>query len=459
MDSTAIKSGAAPASPVPPAAEPMPSLKQDGASMPYRILQFCASLRITVVLFALSFILVFYGTWAQKEESNWTVVSEYFRTDVVWIRLRVLFFFFADIPPNLAIPYPSGWLLGGMLLVNLLAAHAIRFQVSWKRSGILLIHAGIILMMLGELVAGLFAIEGRMPIVEGYAADYVEHDRQTELAITTRVDANKDEEVIVPGSKLMEGQSIQTDYLPFGVEVLKYMINAEFFPARPDLANFATTGIGLKQVAAARGETVGVDAEQRIEFAAAYVALTRRDNGAPLGAYLVSSYHTFLNYKPDQIEVDGKEYALRLRPKRSFRDYTVFLKKLTHDVYPGTKKPKDFRSAVRLTDTKNGDDLQVDIYMNHPLRYRGETFYQASLHHMTTGTVLQVVRNPGWQMPYWSCGIVTIGLLIHFGIMLVKFVSSRSALTPVHAGIGGSGMGVRTPQGQKPRLPRGGSHA
>ena len=49
-------------------------------------------------------------------------------------------------------PFPGGWLLGSVLLVNLLAAHAIRFKLSWKRSGILLLHAGIILMMIGEFI-------------------------------------------------------------------------------------------------------------------------------------------------------------------------------------------------------------------------------------------------------------------------------------------------------------------
>src|SRR5262249_18987910 len=92
-------------------------------------------------------------------------------------------------PPRLP-PRPSfagGWLLGAALLVNLLAAHLVRFRLSWKRSGILLIHSGIIVMMLGELVTGMFAIEGNMVIDQGASSNYVVHNRTPELAVVLPV--------------------------------------------------------------------------------------------------------------------------------------------------------------------------------------------------------------------------------------------------------------------------------
>jgi hypothetical protein len=69
--------------------------------------------------------------------------------------------------------------------------------------------------------------------------------------------------------------------------------------------------------------------------------------------------------------------------------------------------------------------------MNAPLRYEGETFYQADVNRTNSGkeigTVLQVVRNPGWTLPYISCLVVSLGLFIHFGIHLVGFLSKRAA--------------------------------
>jgi hypothetical protein len=68
----------------------------------------------------------------------------------------------------------------------------------------------------------------------------------------------------------------------------------------------------------------------------------------------------------------------------------------------------------------------VLIRMNEPMRHRGETYYQADWNKATErGTVLQVVRNPGWQLPYWSCGIVALGMIIHFGLNLSTFLQRR----------------------------------
>ncbi len=67
------------------------------------------------------------------------------------------------------------------------------------------------------------------------------------------------------------------------------------------------------------------------------------------------------------------------------------------------------------------------IYMNNPLRYRGETFYQASFKPGDGGTVLQVVRNPGWLLPYIACTLGALGMLIHFGMHLTRFVNRRRA--------------------------------
>ncbi len=40
-----------------------------------------------------------------------------------------------------------------------------------------------------------------------------------------------------------------------------------------------------------------------------------------------------------------------------------------------------------------------------------------------SGTVLQVVRNPGWLMPYIACAIGALGLIIHFGAGLLRFLN------------------------------------
>ena len=92
-----------------------------------------ASLKLTVVLLAMSAVLVFIGTLAQVHLGIWTVVHTYFRSFFVWVPLEVFFTPTHHANRWLGFPYPGGWLLGAVLLVNLLAAHIVRFKISWKR--------------------------------------------------------------------------------------------------------------------------------------------------------------------------------------------------------------------------------------------------------------------------------------------------------------------------------------
>jgi ABC-type transport system involved in cytochrome c biogenesis permease subunit len=138
---------------------------------------------------------------------------------------------------------------------------------------------------------------------------------------------------------------------------------------------------------------------------------------------------------PSQVTVDGHTYTIGLRNERIYKPYTITLTNFEHTKYAGTNTPKDFASTVRLLDPETGDDREVRIWMNHPLRHGGETFYQQSTvpgdtisgETKDTGTVLQVVKNPGWILPYISCCVVTLGMLIHFGLGIVAFTSKNAA--------------------------------
>src|SRR5262245_32645408 len=245
MQDTAVKAGTpAPAVSAQPSAPASiaPAVQKRSRSPFYRALEFCASLRITVVLFVLAFLLVFFGTWAQVDASIWTVVKTYFRWWFVWIPFKVLVFRTVDIPENFGIPFPGGWTIGALLLTNLLAAHAMRFKLSWRRSGILILHLGLIVMMLGEFFTGVFAIEGRMSIMVGARSDVVESSRDYELAVVQRQGSN-DEEVLVPGSFLRNGSLISDPALPFDVQVDRYMINSDIRRVTNADKNPATTGL------------------------------------------------------------------------------------------------------------------------------------------------------------------------------------------------------------------------
>jgi len=68
-------------------------------------------------------VLVFVGTLAQVDEGLYQAQARYFKS---WLVVR---------PLNLPIIFPGGYLLGVILMVNLLAAHAARFQLTRRRPG------------------------------------------------------------------------------------------------------------------------------------------------------------------------------------------------------------------------------------------------------------------------------------------------------------------------------------
>jgi ABC-type transport system involved in cytochrome c biogenesis permease subunit len=120
-----------------------------------RVLAFLASLRLTVVLFALSIILIFIGTLAQKDQDVWRVVNDtYFR---VWfarvdfqIFERLAQLFFKSVNWNLqgGFYFFGGKTLGLALLMNLAAAHSIRFRIAAEGKRL---YAGLATIAVGAL--------------------------------------------------------------------------------------------------------------------------------------------------------------------------------------------------------------------------------------------------------------------------------------------------------------------
>jgi cytochrome c biogenesis protein ResB len=299
--------------------------------------------------------------------------------------------------------------------------------MTWRRTGIWMIHSGIVLMMLGELVTGLYAVEGHMRITVDESTNFIEYGSSPELAFVDASDVAKDRVTAIPTARLKRGGLISDDKLPFDVEVVQYMVNSQLGDARPGDTNRANRGLGLQLIAVERPEGVGIDPDQKFDMASTYVTLKDKKTGETLGTYMLSVELI----QPEHVEVDGKVYQMSLRFKRSYRPYTFRLDKLNATFYPNTEVPKDYSSFIHLSDPQEKEERDVRIWMNHPLTYAGETFYQIGVHQDERGrwrmSTLQVVRNPGWVLPYLSCLLVACGMLFHFGLNLVRFVERRAA--------------------------------
>jgi hypothetical protein len=402
------------------------------------VLKPVASLQLTVVLFVLSLALVFFGTLAQMNNGIWSVVERYFWSYWVKVDTQLLVQFLQKfdvigvVPPSAQatgwFPWIGGKLLGFLLVINLLAAHIVRFKFTAKRAGVIVLHAGLLLLFAGEFITREFSVEQRMTIDQGGTANYTEDTRNTEIALVDSSDPSTDSVAVVPGRLLEQGGRITHPELPVDVQVDRYVKNAIVAPLKPGEQTPATAGIGLKDQLVPREEIAGVDAGAGIDLPAAYVTFYKKGTDEALGTYLVSLYATLLD-KTQTATLDGKPYGLSLRFTRYYKPYTLFLHEFRFDRYVGTNTPKNYSSRVTLTDPERGITEEYVIKMNDPLRYRGETFYQADFDKRTEKTtILQVVRNPAsqWWLPYIACGVVALGMLMQFGAGLRTFLSRRS---------------------------------
>jgi hypothetical protein len=376
---------------------------------PLRIL---SSLRLTVICLGLGMLLVFLGTLAQVHLGIHAVQARYFQSLLIYWS-----------PPGASwkIPVlPGGYLLGTVLLVNLIAAHAVRFQLTRKKLGIILLHFGVILLLIGQLLTGLFARETQMRIDEGQTLGYSEAPREVELAVTDVTDPNFDQVVAIPEELLARGGTIQSPTLPFTLNVRQFMGNARLTmrsqePQAPP--SQATTGSGKNIVVAEIPRTVKDDER---DLTSAFVEVDGVEG--PLGTWLLSNAIP----DPQGFTLNGHTYELAMRQRRFYKQFALTLLDFAHDSYAGTDIPKNFSSRVRLIDFERNENREVVISMNDPLRYRGFTFYQSGFDNNDKTTILQVVKNPAMLLPYIACGLVALGLVVQFSMHLFGFVRKRT---------------------------------
>ena len=415
-----------------------------------RFTKFITSLRLTVVLLAFGILLVFIGTVAQVDEGLYNAQTRYFHQ---WLVFGPNLF-----GKKLPVIIPGGYLLGTMLLLNLVAAHIHRFQLTKKKIGIQLAHSGVILLLVGQLLTDMLASESQIRLVEGETKTYSVSGQHFELVFTTGAGAGRETVIAIPDTLLARGGEVKNENLPLTIRVKKFLKNSEpafrapmmknapplttnglansfdFNPAAEvktmDERNVPTALIELAGASGSLGDWVvsgWVGDETMIEVLGSSYAKTA---GPQMAQSIVARMKA-----PQAVTVGGKKFTFVMRPQRVYHPFAMTLLKATHTVYPGTDIPKDFRSRVQIANAQSGENREVEIYMNNPLRYAGLTFYQYQMGageevraagQLATST-LQVVHNPSWITPYLGCILVALGLIVQFMYHLVGFISKRSA--------------------------------
>lgn len=317
-----------------------------------------------------------------------------------------------------------------------------------KTGGNVLIHVGVGLLMVGQFVFGDRQIEQRIGLAEGTSTNLAIVESEIEIALVDTSDPNQDlvyaipEQLIVRASK--SGEIISSDELPVDLKIVDWMRNSNIAPLAPRFENPATAGFGMQAMALEAAPQGGAISDS-INISAAYVQLLDKQSGEPIETVLLSQERNDIaqmtaamqtdQYEP--VEIDGKPFELAIRFRQERKPYEVLLKDVERINYSGTDTPRDYSSKIVITERNSGETQEGKTWMNNPIRYKGETFYQSRYNKIplpggqtieTTG--LQVVENAGWVIPYIACMMVFVGMFAHFGGTFLAFASrySRGAI-------------------------------
>jgi cytochrome c biogenesis protein ResB len=125
------------------------------------------------------------------------------------------------------------------------------------------------------------------------------------------------------------------------------------------------------------------------------------------------------------VDTGDQSFEIALRFTRHYYPFEIELIDFKHEKYPGTEVPFNFSSEVKVTHQDSTKNQKALIYMNHPLRYEGLTFFQASFANQDKTSIFQVVRNPGWLLPYLSVLLMGLGMCVQFGMHFFKFLRKQ----------------------------------
>ena len=168
------------------------------------IFKFFSSLKLTVTCLVLGCVLVFWGTLAQVHLGLYKAQNEFFRSFLIY---------WQPAGASFQIPiFPGGYLLGAVLLINLLAAHLRYYQPGRRKIGIVLIHLGVMLLLVGQFLTDFLSRESALHLRIGETKNYSEADRAYELAVIDTTAKNSDEVVAIPCSRLAGGGSTEHRY-------------------------------------------------------------------------------------------------------------------------------------------------------------------------------------------------------------------------------------------------------
>lgn len=305
-----------------------------------------------------------------------------------------------------------------LLFVNLVASFFAHYQAGWKMPGLMLIHLGLLLLLLGGFFTQVTGIEAQVQLLPGEGTNVAESTSKWELSMVKELTQVREVRA-VDLDDIRRGRWFSLDDSGLRFRALEVHGNA-----RPMVLESGQSETGDRFPANASGIQYLQPLRPAVEVPQNRPGLLVEVRGAKemSQALFWGGEGRFL---PVELP-DGGVRFLALRRKRHPLPMLVELVEFSRAYYPGSQIPKDYRSVINVhTDVEDEGRVAV-IRMNEPFREKGWTFYQQSfvvLDDESELTVLAVTRKVGRLIPYVATGVTSLGLALHF--LQMQLLQSR----------------------------------
>lgn len=383
-------------------------------SLGFRVLDAMSSLGLSCVLLIILLYLTWRGTIAQVDLGLKEAQARYF--DALFVREEI-----GGVPFYL----PGAYLVLGALTLNLILGGVVRIRKAKRTIGILIAHAGILMIVAAGFVKFHYSDEGYVDLAEGETTSEFVSFYDWEIAITEVVaDAPRHAEWIIPQLDFIDLRAqdraiFRSDDLPFDLEIAYFARNSVAWMLRDPTLVGPTVVDGFQLQARA----LLPDAEAN--SAGCIATMTAKSGGAVERAILWG-----YSRRPQTVRFGEKTYFVDLRHVRKPMPFSIRLEKFYQSTHPGVEIARDFSSDV--TRIEGAAEHPLKIKMNEPMRTGDFIVFQSRYRIVALDSggvrkhsIFSVVRNPSDQWPLWSCVVIAIGMVVHFGSMLFRFARSQ----------------------------------
>lgn len=408
-------------------------MSSPSSNLPAKLFAFFTSFGLATFTLSMLLLLTFLGTLEQAEYGLVASQARYFesffidRIDIgsCWRALALDAYW--DIGTVVLPLYivPGGYTLMAILFVNLFCGGIVRIRKSPKTIGVIISHFAILFMIAAGAVSYHFAKEGSLNLAEGQTSDEFQsfHERVIEIE-KVHADNTRHTALVIGDDKYRDlvagkGRTFTHESLPFDLMVTNWKRHAQPRPDAGGSRTDAVDGYYIQELTMLDESGSALPDEQ---LASACIAVVKDKKTGEEQKGILWEFAA----APWTVKVGDESYLITMAHRTFKLPFAIRLDETEQEKHPGTERARRFTSKVTKL-TGDREEKRV-ITMNEPVRSEGYAVFQQTFDDgVRNGSGVkqsgfQIVENPSDHWPLISCIIVAEGLLLHFLMMLARFI-------------------------------------